>query len=562
MKVKFFLIIILAVFLRIYQLDKIPPSLFSDEVDIGYHVFSILKTARDYNGNFLPVHFQSEADFRAPLYIYSSIPTIALFGLNEWGVRLPAAIFGVFSIIGIYFLSKKLINNDKIALIAAFLLTISPWHLHYSRAAFEVTLMMALLVWGTYFFLNGIKKVGYFIISAVFLSLAIYSYSPAKLFIPVFIAGLIIIYKDSLFRLKTSFKVLLIIILIVVNVPMILEIKNGQAGYRFSYTSIFFDPTISKEIDNNRLIDSKKDSTSVGVEADLTSKISHNKLLSFSDAFLKNYLYPYSTNFLFLQGDYIGRHSVGKMGQFYLVEFVTIILGIFYLFKTARRKSIYLLLFWLFTAPIPAALTVGGGGHATRLFLMLTPITVLSSLGIYSLLTNLPGLGRLKKLLLFSLAVLFLVNIYIYFHRYYLHYSAEQERLWHFGFKQAITKSEVLKGNFDKVVLTTTTEPPLLFLLFWTKFDPLTFQKESTEKVNLEGFGSDIHKIGKYYLASLEPNLDKDKINESILPGMLVIANRKDISPDLRREQIKGIKLVDMVEYPSGEVAFYLLTHE
>ncbi len=43
---------------------------------------------------------------------------------------------------------------------------------------------------------------------------------------------------------------------------------------------------------------------------------------------------------------------------------------------------------------------------------------------------------------------------------------------------------------------------------------------------------------------------------------MLVIAHRKDIPGDLRREKIEGIKAVDIIKYTSGEVAFYLLTHE
>ncbi len=64
------LILVLALFLRIWQLDRVPPSLFGDELDVGYQAYSILKTGRDYMGNFLPIDIQSFAEYRTPLFIY------------------------------------------------------------------------------------------------------------------------------------------------------------------------------------------------------------------------------------------------------------------------------------------------------------------------------------------------------------------------------------------------------------------------------------------------------------------------------------------------------------
>src|SRR3990170_1862219 len=93
-KVILFLILAASLFLRVWKLDAVPVSLFSDELDVGYQAYSIIKTGRDYSGNVLPLHFQSYADARAPLYIYASIPTVAVFGITAWGVRLPAAAFG------------------------------------------------------------------------------------------------------------------------------------------------------------------------------------------------------------------------------------------------------------------------------------------------------------------------------------------------------------------------------------------------------------------------------------------------------------------------------------
>src|SRR3989344_4924231 len=88
-------IFLVASILRLWKISEVPVSLFGDELDVGYQAYSILKTGRDYYGNFMPIHFHSLAEWRTPLYLYSSVPTIAIFGVSAYGVRLPAAIFGV-----------------------------------------------------------------------------------------------------------------------------------------------------------------------------------------------------------------------------------------------------------------------------------------------------------------------------------------------------------------------------------------------------------------------------------------------------------------------------------
>src|SRR4030043_1754667 len=94
-------VVVLASFLRLWKLDRVPVSLFGDELEVGYQAYSILKTGRDYSGNFMPIHFQSLAEWRTPLYLYSAVPAVAVFGITPWGVRLPAAIFGILGVLAI-----------------------------------------------------------------------------------------------------------------------------------------------------------------------------------------------------------------------------------------------------------------------------------------------------------------------------------------------------------------------------------------------------------------------------------------------------------------------------
>jgi len=115
-QVVLFFIIVIASLLRIWGIDKVPVSLFGDELDVGYHAYSILKTGKDYSGNSWPLHFQSLAEWRTPLYLYSAVPTVAIFGITPIGVRLPAAIFGILGVWGIYMFVTELLIFGHIAL--------------------------------------------------------------------------------------------------------------------------------------------------------------------------------------------------------------------------------------------------------------------------------------------------------------------------------------------------------------------------------------------------------------------------------------------------------------
>lgn len=73
-KIILFLIIGLALFLRLYKLTLIPPSLNWDETSIAYNTYSILNIGKDEWGQFLPLHFKSCGEYKQPVQIYGSIP--------------------------------------------------------------------------------------------------------------------------------------------------------------------------------------------------------------------------------------------------------------------------------------------------------------------------------------------------------------------------------------------------------------------------------------------------------------------------------------------------------
>ena len=271
-------IILVATILRLYQLSSVPASLFGDEMDVGYHAYSILKTGRDYSGNFMPLHFHSLAEWRTPPYLYSAVPTVAFFGITPLGVRLPAVFFGVLSILGFYFLVKQITKDERLATIASALLAINPWHLQYSRAGFEVTMLLAFLTFGLYFFLKSTSDGKYLWLSLLLLLLTPLIYSTAKLFTPILLLFLLISYRKELFYISKRYISYAIVCLVLVGGLTSYAVLFSGGSQRFNYISVFSDPTTESEVGTARLNDAKaRGETGTGLTPTVLDRVIHNK---------------------------------------------------------------------------------------------------------------------------------------------------------------------------------------------------------------------------------------------------------------------------------------------
>src|SRR5258706_10113089 len=132
------LILILATLLRLVALDKFPAGLNADEAAIGYNAWSLIQTGKDEHGISWPLVFRSFDDYKPPVYFYLVLPFVKFLGLNIWAVRLPSAILGIASVFLIYLLAKILIPKNKyFPYFSPLLLTVSPWHLQFSRCGWE-----------------------------------------------------------------------------------------------------------------------------------------------------------------------------------------------------------------------------------------------------------------------------------------------------------------------------------------------------------------------------------------------------------------------------------------
>jgi 4-amino-4-deoxy-L-arabinose transferase-like glycosyltransferase len=537
------LILLFGFSLRIYQLGHL--ELFGDEIDVGYHAYSLWKTGRDYSGLLLPTYIRSFAEWRAPLLMYVSAPFVGIIGLNSWGVRLAPALFGIINIYLIYKLVVCLTNDRKLGLVSGLILAVLPWHIHYSRTAFEVTLLLSLILAGTITFIN--KK---YAISAVLFGLSFYSYNTANLFVPFLGLILIWLYKDALLKkFKRLFLPLVVFFLIIT--PITVQILNGPASGRFKLIGIFNDQTTVHQIVHYR---------NTGISSKV-ERVFHNKLTGWGSAFIDNYLTAFSPQFLFLNGDPNPRHSLPGWGQIYWIFLPFLVLGVVKLIRIPNSKFRILVFSWLLVSPIPSSLTINGGNQATRLFLMLPSLVILISYGIIKLFSR----SVTKNILFHVTCYLLLVTCLIfYFHNYFIHYQKETYQNWHYGYQEAMSW---LKNNQNdgRVFINNSREPALGRYLFWNQINPRLvhqyFGNDIIEKDILPGFSG--FNFKNIYFGNLTEDDKIDWFNKKLDDEDLYLAVQGDEVPgdwDWSQEPPDGIKVVKTVNDPWQKPLFYWIT--
>ena len=151
-------ILIIASFLRLYNLAPahnsgafLPPGLYPDEAMNGNNAQESIDTG-DFK-IFYPENFGREG-----LFINIQALSINKFGHHPWALRLPSAIFGILTVLGLYFFTKELFKNEILALLASFLLATSFWHINFSRIGFRAIMAPFFLTWGLYLLLLGFNK--------------------------------------------------------------------------------------------------------------------------------------------------------------------------------------------------------------------------------------------------------------------------------------------------------------------------------------------------------------------------------------------------------------------
>ncbi len=466
-------IILIALFLRIYKVTQIPPSLNWDEVSISYNAYSILKTSKDEWGQFLPLHFKSYGEYKLPAQIYASIPGIAIFGLNELGVRITPVVYGTLTVLILFFLAKEIFKDSRIGLASAFLLAVSPWHIHLTRASFESSFSVFWVTLGAWLFIKGFTNKKYWLWSIVPFIISIYTYNAARVFTPLFLFVLFLIYrKEILKEIKTL--AFCILIFAVSMIPLLAFFLSGEATARLKLVSITDDAGFTLRINeargNTRL-------------PEPFPRLIHNKVTHYVYVFAGNYLSHFTPDFLFINGAGHKQHHVQGIGELYAIQAPFVILGFYFLFRK-KNKWRWLITSWLLLSFIPVSATVDSIPNALRTLLAVIPYQIITAYGFWE---SCKMLDKKKILCLLLAGITFLalsLQMRSYLNNYYHIYPKLYSRDWQYGYRQVVGFIKEHYHDYDLIVFSRTYGEPHMFTLFFLNFDPAKYQNDQ----NLDRF--------------------------------------------------------------------------
>lgn len=459
-------ILVLSFGLRFYKVTEDPPSLNWDETSIGYNAYSILKTGKDEWNQSFPVHFKSYGEYKLPVQIYLSIPGIYFFGLNELGVRITPVIYGTLTVLAIYFLGAVLFESQIAGLVAAFLLGISPWHIQLTRASFESSLATLWIVLGIWFLVKGFKKQIWFVFSMFPFALSVFTYNSTRIFTPLFLLTVLIIYRKKLMEYK-KIALISLIVFMVLLIPLAPFLLSGERSARYKLVSITDDPGLIPRINQNR--------GNSHLPQPLP-KLIHNKFTYVVFYFTQNYLAHFTPQYLFISGASHKQHHVQNMGELYYFQAPFLLAGLFALFYL-RNKFKGLLLAWVLLAIVPVAVTQDSIPHALRTLIAAPFYQLVCALGFVFSLKWFKKLSKsLKIIAILILTGAICLSVAYYLDQYYKVYPVAYSKDWQYGNKQVVDYIKKHQNEYDEIILTRHYGEPHMFTLFYLNYDPAKYQ--------------------------------------------------------------------------------------
>ncbi|MBI5449620.1 glycosyltransferase family 39 protein [Candidatus Gottesmanbacteria bacterium] len=463
------LIIFLAAFLRLFRVNEIPPGVNRDEASIGFTAYSLMQTGNDEYGKPFPLSFQSFGDWKLPLYIYTTIPFVKLFGLNELAVRLPSVIAGTLTVFLTYFLVKELCKayNRYIALLSALLLAISPWHIHLSRVESESNVAVFLTVSALLLFLKGLKNTPVLLgLSFPIFALTYYTYHGNHVFTTLLLISLCAIYhKDIPRKLPVFVGAILSVVLIVFILSQTLL---GADKTKISGISIFGSPNViheNIELPRNRSANPNE----------IMTRLRYNRVTYAVITITKNYINSFSPNFLFVKGGGNAAHNIKNFGNLYLVELPFFYAGIILLLYSLFFRHSSLLIWWLLISPIAGMITKDAP-HTNRMFAIFPLPPIITALGIMWVISVCNKRTALQYFAVIVILLAYSVNIAYYMNRYYNHFAIEEQANWGIGYKQLTDALFSDAYRSKKVIMARPEYSPYIFVLFYSGFNPLRYQ--------------------------------------------------------------------------------------
>lgn len=326
----FLIVVLIAIFFRFWEIGKIPYGFNNDAIWEASAAIEILK------GNSSPYLPYAQEGWRGEGIIRLVVSSLMIFlGNNPLTVPLSTAGFGVGLAIGIFFLLQRLFNW-QVAILTSFFISISGWHIAFSRSGWRAVTVPFFTTLLFYFYFKGTesKKRIHFILAGVMLSIvSLYTYDAARV-VPIFFAFWLLIEflsKRSFLKTYWKFLIYLFVSCFIVSLPMIFYALTNWQNFTNRSNFLFVGHEIEK----------------VGNFSPLINNVN-------TSLFLFNFKANGNDFFIF-------EPLVDKPLSWFLP--IGFIITCFYS-AVRRDKKFFFMLCWLLASLIPGILAVPNGNRA------------------------------------------------------------------------------------------------------------------------------------------------------------------------------------------------------
>ncbi len=219
------------------QFNQVPKKLSWDEIEFTRLALSLS------DKNYTP--YSQLATGHSTLYFYIILLSFKIFGVTNFALRFPAALFGVGSVLMFYFIARTVFSNlqyfpnkflkQKLPIVGSFnsyipfllslILVTSRWYFNFARFSFEVTFLLFLELVSIFFLFKflKLKKLSYLIPSSIFAGLAFLSYYPGRIF---FLLPTTFIFFQK--KIAKKYAGLFLLIVIVVTTPLLIYLLTHK----------------------------------------------------------------------------------------------------------------------------------------------------------------------------------------------------------------------------------------------------------------------------------------------------------------------------------------------
>lgn len=496
-KILLLIILILAACLRFYKLGEIPAGIHADEESHGYNAFSLLETGKDRYGQSFPILFRSFGSYQPPLYTYLSILPVKIFGNTIFSARFVSATAGIVLVLITYLFALQIFSSkyrEKLALISAFVITVSPWSIFFNRLTAEGSLGVTVFSLSILIFTYSLKKPIYFPLGTLILGLSTHAYYSERIISILFLTIFILLFRNYLFKHSRRWVFLGVGIFLFTLIPHLLIASSGALTRRLAQVGLT------------------------------------NGSLPLGEVIRKYITYFSPANIFFDTGENLGRISPG-IGVFYSWFILPFFVGIKSIKRYLVTDYLKIIIILIVVAPISAALT-GDSFYPLRALDLIWIFSLIISIGLFSIYEILP-----KKVTIFSLATIFILSIVSFYISYFVLFKYERAKDYGYSY---VSLLQYFKDYPQyRIIIDSTREYGAgLRIAYLTKYNPFDLQRQLKSQLKTPYYSADVNLNEDYKIGNIETHLfnwhEADLKNVILVGDTLTISDKQAQEHNLR----------------------------